>query len=271
MRSYLTSLGSLATVGGLLAGSSCSSNDAGKTSTNTYVGASDTELTAARAALASVPLGKVMTRDELGSARYVVASPAAQATRVNLQPEAATRLHLERHAHMLGLSETAVRGAVFKSWHAMTGGAGVAQFEQRVDGIEVFRGRASVLVDSANQLVSISNSMAGGGAPVTAKVNAFALAAEDALAAAYTAHAGIPLTAQAVRDLGEQGPARSYAVTSPRGALNVLSATAKKVFFPIGGSLEAAYYVEILGRAHGSREDDARGYVIAASDGAHSA
>jgi hypothetical protein len=167
---------------------------------------------------------------------------------------------------VLGLSEAAVRGAVFKSWNAMSGGAGVAQFEQRVEGIEVFRARASVLVDSANQLVSISNSMVGGGAPVSAKVNAFALSAEDALAAAYTAHAGVPLSPQAVRDEGERGSARSYAVTSPVGALSVTSATAKKVFFPVGGLLQAGYYIEILGRAAGSRDNDARGYVIAADN-----
>jgi hypothetical protein len=254
-------------VGGLLAGLSCSSNDAVKTGPSAYVATTESELTAARKALASTPLGKVTARDATGSARYVVASPAARVARINLQPEAVTRLHLERHARMLGLSEAAVRGAVFKSWHAMTGGAGVAQYEQQVNGIEVFRGRASVLVDAANQLVSISNSMAGGGAPVSVKVNAFALSAEDALASAYTAHAGVPISAGAVRDQGENGSARSYAVTSPKGALNVLSATAKKVFFPVSGLLEAAYYVEILGRADGSRENNARGYVIAADNG----
>jgi len=251
----------------LVAGISCSAHDTVKTSPSGYVGTSEADLKAARAALASTPLGKVVARDERGAGRYVVASPAARPVQLNLQPEAATRLHLERHARMLGLSEAAVRSAGFKSWHAMSGGAGVAQFEQRVNGIEVFRARASVLVDSANQLVSISNSMVGGGAPVSVKVNAFALSAEQALAGAYTAHAGVPLAAEAVRDLGEQGSARSYEVNAPRGALNVLSATAKKVFFPIGGVLEAAYYVEILGRASGSRENDARGYVIAASDG----
>jgi hypothetical protein len=267
MRSHLTSLGSLAAVGGLLAGFSCSSDDTVRTSPSSYVGTSEASLAAARTALASIPLGTVVARDVRGSARYVVASPAARAVRLNLQPEAATRLHLERHARLLGLSEHAVRGAVFKGWHAMTGGAGVAQFEQRVDGVEVFRARASVLVDSAQQVVSISNSLVGGGAPLSAKVNAFALSAEHALAAAYTAHAGVPLSAQAVRDLGASGSARSYAVTSPRGALDVLSATAKKVLFPAGELLEAAYYVEILGRAAGSRENDARGYVIAADNG----
>ena len=267
MRSYLTSFGSLATVAGLLAGFSCSAHDTVKPSASGYVGTAESELAAARAALAAVPLGKVVAQGERGAGRYVVASPAARAVRLNLSPESATRLHLERHARVLGLREAAVRGAVFKSWHAMTGGAGVALFEQRVGGVEVFRARASVLVDAANQLVSISNSMVGGGAPVSAKVNAFALSAEDALALAYSAHAGVPLSAGAVRDEGERGSARSYAVTSPRGALIVISATAKKVFFPVGGVLEAGYYVEILGRAAGSRDNDARGYVIAASDG----
>jgi hypothetical protein len=267
MRSYLTSLGSLAAASGLLAGLSCSAHDTVKTSPVGYPDTTESELAAARAALKTTPLGKVVTRDSHGAGRYVMASPDARTARLNLRPEAATRLHLERHARVLGLSETAVRGAVFKSWHQASTGAGVAEFEQRIEGVEVFRGRASVLVDASNQLVSISNSMAGGGAPVAVKVNAFALPPEAALAAAYTSHAGVPLSAESVRDQGETGAARSYAVESPRGALRVMTATAKKVYFPVGDVLEAAYYIEILGRAAGSQEDDARGYVIAANDG----
>jgi len=75
MRSYLTSLGSLAVVGGLVAGVSCSAHDTVKTSPSGYVGTSDAELKAARAALASTPLGKVVARDVRGSARYLSGSP----------------------------------------------------------------------------------------------------------------------------------------------------------------------------------------------------
>ena len=267
MRSYLTSFGSLATVAGLLAGFSCSAHDTVKPSASGYVGTAESELVAARAALAAVPLGKVVAHGERGAGRYVVASPAARAVRLNLSPESVTRLHLERHARVLGLREADVRGAVFKSWHAMTGGAGVALFEQRVGGVEVFRARASVLVDAANQLVSISNSMVGGGAPVSAKVNAFALSAEDALALAYSAHAGVPLSAGAVRDEGERGSARSYAVTSPARSSQRDFGDGQARVLPRRRCLEAAYYIEILGRAAGSRDNDARGYVIAASDG----
>ncbi|MET0592216.1 MAG: M36 family metallopeptidase, partial [Polyangiaceae bacterium] len=267
MRSYLSSLGSLAAVGSLVAGFSCSAHDTVKTSPVSYADTTDAELEAARTTLAKTPLGKVVAKDEHGAGRYVMASPAANAARLKLQPEAATRLHLERHARMLGLSEAAVRGAVFKGWHAMSSGAGVAQFEQRIDGVEVFRGRASVLVDASNQLVSISNSMAGVGARHKVKGNAFPLAAETALAAAYSSHSGVGITADEVRDQGESGPARSYAVNTPPGAMHVVSATAKKVFFPVNDVLEGAYYVEILGNAHGSRENDARAYVIAATDG----
>jgi hypothetical protein len=251
----------------LAAFSSCGS-DSPKTR-GSSAGATDPDLAAAKATLAQAPLGNVVSRDVRGAGRVVFASPAANATRLNLGHETVARLHFERHAGALGLSAAAVQGAVFKGWHALPEGAGLAQFEQRINDIEVFRARASVVVDANNHLVSIANSFPAANIKVWNKRTTFKNAAEDALASAYTVHAGIPLQASAVRDLGQVGGTsmRNYAVDAPRGGLQVLTATAKPVLFPTGDRLEPSYYVEILGRAPGSRDNDARSYVIAADDG----
>ncbi|HMI87222.1 MAG TPA: M36 family metallopeptidase [Polyangiaceae bacterium] len=268
MRSYLTTLGSLAAAGVMLATfSSCGSNT--PTASGSSGGAADPDLAAVKARLASTPLGRVVSRDARGAGRFVLASPAANAARLNVGHETVARLHFERHAAALGLNGAAVNGAVFKGWHALPAGAGLVQFEQRIGDVEVFRARASVVMDSAHQLVSISNSFPAANIKAWNKPTSFKLSAEEALASAYTAHAGVPLGASAVRDEGEitGTSARNYAVASPAGALDVLTATAKRVFFPTGDRLEPAYYVEMLGRAPGSRDNDARGYVIAADDG----
>jgi hypothetical protein len=232
-------------------------------------GAVDPDLAAAKVALASTPLGRVVSRDVRGAGRFVLASPAAKAARLNLGHETVARLHFERHAASLGLNDAALRGAVFKGWHRLPAGAGLAQFEQRIDNIEVFRARASVVVDSANQLVSIANTFPASNLKIWNKSTTFRNPAEDALASAYTVHAGVPLQGNAVRDLGQVSGTdmRSYAVDAPRGALQVITATAKRVLFPTGDRLEPGYYVEILGRSDGSRDNDARSYVIAADDG----
>ncbi|MET0594902.1 MAG: M36 family metallopeptidase, partial [Polyangiaceae bacterium] len=224
-------------------------------------------MSAAKATLATTPLGQVVSRDPRGAGRFVVSPTRANAARLNLGHETAARLHFERHATALGLDDKTARGAIFKAWQSLPQGGGIAQFEQRVDNIEVFRARASVVVDGSNQLVSIGNSF-----PATAKAwtsaKNFKTSAESAIASAYTVHAGLPLAAQSVRDEGEVAGStmRNYAVETPAGGLQVLTATAKKVFFPVGDRLEAAYYVEIEGRT-AARRNDARGFVVAADDG----
>ena len=268
MRSYLTTLGSLAAVGVMLAAFSSCGSDTQK-ARGLSSAATDPDLAAAKATLASTPLGRVVSRDVRGAGRFVLASPAKDAAPLNLGHETVARLHFERHGAALGLSDAAVRGAVFKGWHRLPAGAGLAQFEQRINDIEVFRARASVLVDSANQLVSIANSFPASNIKAWNKSTTFRQSAEEALASAYTAHAGVPLQANAVRDLGQVGETamRNYAVDAPSGALQVTTATAKRVLFPTGDRLEPGYYIEILGRANGSRDNDARSYVIAADDG----
>jgi hypothetical protein len=247
--------------------SSCGS-DSSKAARGSHTDGTEPDLAAAKAALAKTPLGHVVSRDPRGVGRVVIATPKADAPRLNVGAETISRLHFERHAKALGLSEAAVHGATFKGFHPVKGGGGVGQFEQRVDGVEVFRARAAILVDASNQLVSIASNFP---APAKAwkKSTKFTLSAEDALAHAYTAHAGVPLGASSVRDLGEIDgtSSRNYAVEAPTGALQVLSATAKRVYFPAGDRLEPAFHVEILGRAAGSTTNEARGYVIAADDG----
>ncbi|WP_394829735.1 M36 family metallopeptidase [Pendulispora albinea] len=243
----------------------------------------------ARAALAHTPLGHVVSTNAVGKARFVIGSaemgPAsaqgigggarltsgsgtARAPAWKVGSELASRIHLSRHAEMLGLNEPAVRAAVVTSTHALQGGGRIVQFEQRVDGVPVFHTRASVLLDANQNLVSLTSNLHP--AAVGTKAVAFPTTAESALAHVYAAHFGVALPPSAIRDRGIEGggDARDYAVSTPADAPRLLDATAQRVLFPRGDELVPAYHIEFIGRAPGSVEDDGYAYVLDAVSGA---
>jgi MYXO-CTERM domain-containing protein len=222
----------------------------------------------ARATLAA-PLARVSSRNARGSARMLVGRLDLDAAPLAMAAEAAARLHLERHARLLGLSKSAISDAVLSDAHSIPGGGGVFRFTQRVDGVEVFGGRASVVLDGSRRLVSLANSLApSDGKAGIGDPRVFATSAQTALARAYELFAGTPLDVSAVQDTGSRGEdVRSYGVSSADGATRILEATAKRVLYPDLGRLSPAYYVELLGRDPGSRVDRAVGYAIDAKDG----
>src|SRR6185295_5945894 len=101
-------------------------------------------------------------------------------------------------ADLLGLRASNVDSAVLVDTHALAGGAGIFRFAQRVNGVEVFHARASVVVDGANRLVSIANGMTNATASGLAKNATFAKGPEAALAHAYATHAGVAIDERAV-------------------------------------------------------------------------
>jgi len=275
MRSYRFRIGSLTAVGALLIGlPTCSSSQEtsnskpGETPAPAPVGNADES--AASAVIAAMPVGRVESRNERGYARTVLGTNigAKPASPIKATSETAARLHLVRNAGLLGASEASLREAVLTGTHEVAGGGTIVQFEQRVHGIEVFRARTSVFVDADKNLVSISNGLAPASTMTgLGKTTSFKLPGEAAVANAYAARAGVKLGADAVHDLGPQGDFRGYAVTTPRGALGIVHASAKQVYYPSGSRLVPAYYVEFLARAPGSRQNQGWGMVVSSKDG----
>ena len=215
-------------------------------------------------------LARVAARDERGLARTILGTNfgTKPATPIKVTAETAARLHLVRNANLLGAREATVRDAALTSTHDVAGGGTIVQFEQRVNGIEVFRARTSVLLDADKNLVSISNGLAPGSViGGLGKSTSFKMPGEAAVANAYAARAGIKLGADAVRDLGPKGDFRSYSVTTPGGALRIVHASAKQVYYPNGDRLVPAYYVEFLARAPRSNENQGWGIIVSAIDG----
>ena len=218
---------------------------------------------------ASAPLGRVIRRDAAGAARLIVGARETSAVAPSFAKESVAIAHLARHAELLGLTRAAVQDAVVTASHDLPGGGSIVQFKQRLHGIDVFQARASVVLDAAKNLVSLANGLVPTVmAKDTPKELPFQLPPEVAVAQAYAREAGTLLPAGAVMDSGKVGDdARTYVVRSAEGSMRVLDSTARRVLFPEGRSLTAAYYVEILARAPGSNENQARGFVIAAKDG----
>ncbi|WP_394829734.1 M36 family metallopeptidase [Pendulispora albinea] len=216
-------------------------------------------------------MGQVVSRDSVGRARVILAGRDENAADLKVTAETAARVHLLRHTEPLGISESTVRSAVVANTHPIQGGNGasVVQFEQRVEGLEVFHSRASVVLDASKNLVSIGSNLGQAGAGAKLTKLTFALPAEKAMANIYSEHFGRTLDAGAVRDLGtvNGGELRGLSVATPRDAHRVYDATSKRVLFPSEHGLTPAYYVEFFSRAPGSREDHAYGYVISAKDG----
>ncbi|HWL88955.1 MAG TPA: hypothetical protein VNO21_24290, partial [Polyangiaceae bacterium] len=268
MRFNLTRLGALTAAGALLIALPMCARDSRSSRFNSPSTGPDEA--SARTALKDTPLGRVVSRDANGKARFILGAARSAPAVIDVDAETAARIHLSRHAGLLGLHEAAVHGAQVIATHRLPGGATAVQFAQSVNGVEVFRSRASVVVDDTRNLVSISSTLHAGAASTHAlKAMRFAMPAETALANLYADHFGRALAPGAVRDQGplSGGDVRNYAVQTDKGAARIGQATAKRVLYPDGDRLTPAYYIELLARAPDTRENEAGAYVLAASDG----
>ncbi len=211
----------------------------------------------------------VTSRDAEGAATFLWAGTSSATRPIAGDAGEVARAHLEKHASRLGISRALVRGALLASEHRLPGGGSVVTFRQQVNGIEVFRTRASVVLDATNNLVAISGNLrAAAAAP--AKASAFTLTPEQALAKALAARFGAPLTTSAITDLGPEpnGEYHAYRVTTAPGTPRVIdTARVRKIYVPQKGRLVAAYHAELIARAPGSKEDDGWLFAIAADDG----
>src|SRR5579859_1158421 len=271
MRFHRSRIIALTAVGTTLVGFVSCTHEVTKSETpapSPSVAAAD-DMVAANAYFAAAPLGRVITRSAAGAARLVVGAHDASAVAPSFSRETAARVHLSRHASLLGLTQAAVQDAVITASHELPEGASIVQFKQRVNGIDVFQARASVVLDGAKNLSAIASGLVPSAVrPMGAKTMAFPMAAESAVARAYAAGGGPELGAGSIVDRGAFGDEfRAYAVHTPDNAMRLLEASAKLVLFPQDGRLVPAFHVEVLGRPPGSNENQARGYVIAADDG----
>src|SRR5690349_20275231 len=147
MRSLQFRLGVLSMTGALLVGLPMCARDTPQTSSPPQVAPPSAGIS--KATIAAMPLGEVTSRDARGAARFIVGAKQSGLPSLDVDAERAARIHLERHAALLALREDVIRDASLHASHRLANGGAIVQLDQKVDGIDVFQARASVVLDSA--------------------------------------------------------------------------------------------------------------------------
>ncbi len=185
--------------------------------------------------------------------------------------EEAARAHLATYATLYGLSAEDLANAKVVHTHDIGRGPIIVQFQQVVDGVEVFREQARLVMARDHQLIALSGHIASAPETKFKDGKSFRLDGRDAIAAAYTDLSGQALTAGELEQqpLGEG----HYLHFAPRGAASgrpgamTQPARAKQVWFHQPERLIPAWYVEV-DAALPEGGSDAFSYVISAVDGA---
>lgn len=196
----------------------------------------------------------------------------AQASRMSL--EAVARHYLQQNAAVWGLSSRALETVELEAEHQLGGGATLVSFSQRVDGIEVFRERLSLLMDKERRLVAMSGYLNPEARPgMLERSGAFRITDLQAVSTAFLDLHGTLLVPQ---DLVEQGerrgldrffvqartsslPEEGYRLTGPLRTRPVLFSTAE--------GLKAAYFIELMTQDLVEGAQSAYAYVIDARSG----
>jgi hypothetical protein len=161
----------------------------------------------------------------------------AASTTARVTPEQAARGHLTRLASWYRLDGEDVRLARLRDVHDTGEGGIIVTLDQEVDGIEVFRDQAKVLMDRDLGLIAVSGYLPGRAEAGPPARRRFDIGAQDAIA-------------RALADFSENG-------TAPA----VQPIRAKKVLFHLPDELVPGWYVEVIAA------EDAASYVISARDG----
>ncbi len=175
---------------------------------------------------------------------------------------------LREMAKAKGLDPEVVASASLRALQDSGGGPIIAQFEQRVDGIEVFRSQVSILLTRGLKTVSMTGALVKEVRPTSRD---FAADARPAIAVAVKETVAIAVDPARLSPAGKPEQDGGYQgfdipVLKAAGGKRTApgSARAKRVWFVQPGGLLPAYYVEVnLGFADGGAE--ARSFVIASS------
>jgi hypothetical protein len=192
----------------------------------------------------------------------------------SMKPEQAARAHLQQYTDVYRLSVEDISSAPLHSIHDTGFGPVIARFEQKVEGIEVFRSTLNVVMDRKHELVAITGYLTPRdtiAARVPSASTDFRLDAADAIAKAFTDLTDTAISARSLASAGTKGVYTHF--TFEQGVSGVMPhamatpARAKKVYFTLPDGLQPAWYVELNVGTKSSKDSDYFSYVISATDG----
>ena len=198
------------------------------------------------------------TRDQAGTKALVAST----------RPDIAARKALVSAAEMLRLPELAIESTVVREIHDRGQGGVVVRLGQEIDGVEIHRGGASVLLDRSHRLVAAANNLHPAGFAGNKRISrTFVVTPQGALASAFRDFHGSELPVANLVARGEKGRYQTFDLLPTDGHEFGGPARVKKVYFALQERLVPAYYLEIRPREVGEKHLELYGYVIAADDG----
>ena len=194
----------------------------------------------------------------------------------NLPPEeAAARSFVGTYASLYNLNSADVTTANVRDMHNTGKGGVIVKFQQKVNGIEIFREELNVLMTQKLELVALSGYISSNTTPAAVGGNlGFTLDNRTAAGGAFA-----DLTGRSLGTLVSAGSRGGYDLfTAGAGAGLDEPIRTKKVYFHVAGGLIPGYYVEVAAKDQGTdpngiyASDEAPGldyysYVISAVDG----
>ena len=189
-----------------------------------------------------------------GSATFLWADAATRRRSGGLVPlksEAAAdtraRNFLVNKAGMLGTSRAAIESAERIGTHVLPGGPTVVRYQQKVDGLEVYGRRVSVMLDRELKPVAASGYFAGTGlgdaAASRGPAPSFPMDATAAIAAAYS-DLGLSVAAASLTPAGTQGRYSAYRAGALGGDWRIGQRIyTRKMYYPLADAMTPAYMV----------------------------
>lgn len=213
--------------------------------------------------------------ERLGIPTFLTPSPqVAQKSAMGMMalPETAARQQLKTMAEAYKITSNEVDILPVKQVQQLSSGASIVQFSHEINGIEVFRERANVLVGVKGELIAIGGYVSGAGnAAATNSQILFTLRPQEAISAALADFDfSAALVTPALQIQGNKGGYDYFALNnmqSQTGAALTAPARIKPVFYRLPTELVPAYYLEVQVADNPTVAADYYGYVVSAKDG----
>lgn len=182
--------------------------------------------------------------------------------------DVSARRALSTAAPRLGLSAGAVDSAILKEVDDSGNGGILVRFVQEIDGIEVYRSRATVVLDRDHRWVAASNSLHPEAIAGNKRISrSFAITPEDAIASALHDRHEITVPLENLVPVGQADRYSKFNLLPVSDIEFAGPSRVKKVYFPLGKQLVPAYFLEMRTKRIDENDSDAYAYVIAADDG----
>lgn len=193
--------------------------------------------------------------------------------------ESAARAALSQFGSLYGLSAADVSSAVVSMIHDTGRGAIIVKLRQQVGGTDIFREEINVLMNRRLEAVAISGYISSAVTPAAQGGSlSFALGAAAAAQAGVRDALRASVDASEFVSIGSEGGYQKFVLPAPSAARLDEAVRVKPVYYHWPEGLEAAYYVEVLGRSPDLPPDvldatgevgssEAYGYVVSAVNG----